>query len=54
LDLVMSISDTVVVMNEGTVLVEGSPAAVQSDQRVIDAYLGGPAEPLLEQPRVQK
>ena len=37
---VMEISDTVIVMSEGEVIAQGSPDAVRSDQRVVDAYLG--------------
>ncbi len=48
LDTVMRISDTVVVMNEGAVLTSGTPDQVRADQRVVDAYLGGPA-PAAEQ-----
>ena len=39
-DMIMSISDTVTVLQEGRVLTSGTPEHVQSDPRVIDAYLG--------------
>jgi ABC-type branched-subunit amino acid transport system ATPase component len=40
LGFVMQASDRVVVMNEGRVLMEGTPDEVRGDERVIDAYLG--------------
>ena len=40
MDLVMDLSDTVIVMAHGEVLTHGTPAEVQSDGRVLDAYLG--------------
>ncbi|MER7500209.1 ABC transporter ATP-binding protein [Nonomuraea pusilla] len=40
MDMVRDISDWVVVMAQGSVIAEGPPDTIMSDERVIDAYLG--------------
>ncbi len=40
MDLVMDISDSVIVMAHGEVLLHETPDEVQNDRRVLDAYLG--------------
>jgi neutral amino acid transport system ATP-binding protein len=43
MEVVMNHSDRVVVMADGKVIAIGEPHEVRTDQRVIDAYLGGTA-----------
>jgi ABC-type branched-subunit amino acid transport system ATPase component len=39
--LIMGISDRIVALAAGRVLAEGSPAEIQGNEEVVEAYLGG-------------
>ncbi|WP_298231322.1 branched-chain amino acid ABC transporter ATP-binding protein/permease [uncultured Azohydromonas sp.] len=41
MEFVMNLADRITVLEFGTVIAEGTPAEVQGNQRVLDAYLGG-------------
>jgi len=41
IDLVISMSDVITVLNQGVVIAEGSPREIQENQKVQEAYLGG-------------
>jgi branched-chain amino acid transport system ATP-binding protein len=49
--VVMAVADRVTVFDRGAVLAEGDPAEIQSDERVVRAYLG--AQPTVRTPEAQ-
>lgn len=44
MEMVMDLADSMVVLDYGQVIAAGSPESVSSDDRVITAFLGVPAE----------
>jgi branched-chain amino acid transport system ATP-binding protein len=40
MDLIMSVADKIVVLEQGRLLATGTPNQIQSDPRVLEAYLG--------------
>jgi len=41
MDLITYLCDTVIVMDRGRELIQGTPEEIKKDKRVIEAYLGG-------------
>ncbi len=44
MSMVMRLSDSVVVLHNGAKIAEGTPAAIQNDEKVVRVYLGGELE----------
>ena len=41
MDIVLSLSDVIIVLQQGEVIAQGSPAEIKANSRVQEAYLGG-------------
>ncbi|MCU4752169.1 ABC transporter ATP-binding protein [Halobacteria archaeon AArc-curdl1] len=41
MDFIMNLADPIIVLDQGSVLTEGTPDDIRANERVIDAYLGG-------------
>jgi ABC-type branched-subunit amino acid transport system ATPase component len=53
MDVVMQLADEITVLNFGERLAHGTPAEIQSNEAVVEAYLGSAGETAVAPPRVQ-